>query len=109
MKKLLNFCKLTCISMVALAMLGCTTLTPEPENVSAKNAIQWRQDFDYSIEGHMIARPTQAFTDGKNTYLQFRDSQPIGKITDGNGKALTVRDGNSYKEVVGIHSVLWLI
>ncbi len=106
MKKIPNFCKVTCISMAALAMLGCTTLTPEPENVSAKNAIQWRQDFDYSIEGHIIARPTQVFTDGKNTYLQFRDRQPIGKITDGNGKALTVRDGNSYKEVVGIYPKL---
>lgn len=77
-------------TMLAL-MAGCQT-TPD----STIQPIRWTYDFSFVIEGDAMAKPMQAFTDGKSTFMTFRSTQPVGEITNGKGEPLQTQIQGSY-------------
>ena len=81
-----------CMALAAmLTLAGCQTAP-----VQQIQPVRWTYDFNFIIEGDAMAKPTQAFTDGKSTYMTFRPTQPVGKITNSNGEELPVQEQGSY-------------
>jgi hypothetical protein len=92
----------TALTLAILALQGCEATKPTVKPVN------WTYDFDFAIEGDLIARPTQVFTDGKNTYLSFRPTQPIGLIKSKDGEILDTREQGHTRIVSGVQPELFI-